>query len=58
MMTDLMMENSGGMMVAMGAFCVLILALLLLSVVALVKYLSGPSQSKKHVENSDAEYEL
>jgi hypothetical protein len=57
-MTDFMMESSGGMMVAMGAFCVLILALLLLSVAALVKYLSGSRQNKKHVENSDAEHGL
>jgi uncharacterized membrane protein len=53
-----MTGSSVGMMLAMGSFCVLILVLMLLSVAALVKYLSGNRQNKKHVENSDAEYGL
>jgi uncharacterized membrane protein len=56
-MNDGMMGGSSGMMLAMAGFGLLV-AILLLSVAALVKYLSGGRQSKKHVETSDAEYGL
>ncbi len=53
-MTDLAVQASGGMMLAMGLFCILMMVLGLLSIAALIKYLTGTHPIETNEENSRA----